>query len=120
MILSALLIALASAAKAIMDLSAEGKLKWKPSDYWLKNDSWFRKWKPPYGLNIERWPTSSTITCFLTDAWHLAQFIFLACVFALPFTWQMITPYWILDFIIIRIAFGLLFEFVFYRPLKKG
>lgn len=122
MIASLLLIMIAAAAKAVMDCSAESKLKWKPESYWWKDFSWQNKWKiSPDGfvmVGTERWPTSSTITCFLTDAWHLAQFIFLGCIFALPFTMPEYTNP-ILAYLCLRVFFGAAFE-GFYRLLKKG
>lgn len=35
-------------AKAVMDLSSEGKIKFKPSRYWIKSMSSPNKWKDNY------------------------------------------------------------------------
>jgi hypothetical protein len=81
MILSIALLILSGLAKAVMDLSSEGALNLKPEDYWIKSRSWTRKWKlHENGVTItnkEAFPGSSTVFVFLTDGWHLSQFVFL-------------------------------------------
>lgn len=92
----------AAAAKGLMDLSEEGKLYWNPS-YWAKAVSWKNKWKNGDPKQGERWFTSSTITVFLTDGWHLMQFIFLNALFLAAFGVS-------LKCLILRIVFGVVFE----------
>jgi hypothetical protein len=88
-----------------MDLSEEGKLPWNPS-FWAKAVSWKNKWKKTetgWEIGTERWFTSSTITVFLTDGWHLMQFIFLNALFLAAFGLS-------LKCLILRIGFGVVFE----------
>ena len=92
-IITAFILAAAGMVNAIKDKSALNQLK---LPWWNKEESWKRKWKirkygasavrisvkkPWYYLGlykpkyIERFPYSSTIFVFLTDGWHLMQFI---------------------------------------------
>lgn len=96
------LVIIAALSKALMDLSSEGKLPWNP-ECWDKSVSWKNKWKNGDKEQGERWPTSSTITVFLTDGWHLMQFFFLNAMFLLAFGFT-------LKFIIARVVFGIVFE----------
>lgn len=90
-------IVLGGITKALMDLSSEGNLGWKPFWFFHKADSWKAKWKLQNGimpikaekgdnwwyLGIikprykERFPFSSTAFVFTTDFWHLSQGFFL-------------------------------------------
>jgi maltooligosyltrehalose synthase len=109
MILSICLIVLAAFAKALMGLSADGKL----IDQLNKQNTWRLKWKDGDPANGERFFGSSTVFVFLTDTWHLFQAIFLAAIFALVVSYEIQHSWW-LDFICIRILFGVSFE-LFYR-----
>jgi hypothetical protein len=44
-ILIPILLFISGFAKAVMDLSSEGKIKFKPSRYWIKSMSSPNKWK---------------------------------------------------------------------------
>lgn len=132
--LSILFAVLAAASNVIMDISSEDGFK---NNFWNKTKSWKNKWKinsggrrvketkkrwyylwkftPEYQ---EKFPLSSTVLVSLTDGWHLAQAAMLFCFFAGTVLFQTITGNLILDFIILRIAFGLGFE-PLYRFLKK-
>jgi len=131
MIISILLLVVAAFSKAVMDRSSEGDLQFSPRNYWIKNLGSSRKWKwspsgvvdpstgiEEYIIEGEAFPGSSTIFAFLTDGWHLAQFVFLACVFTLIVTYQ-IHYSTIIDFVILRVVFGIAFE-GFYRMLKRN
>ena len=63
-------------AKAVMDLSEEGKIKFKPSRYWIKSMSSPNKWKD--GDPSEKFFGSSRWFVSLTDAWHMFGYIFRA------------------------------------------
>lgn len=101
MILSLSCFSLAVALYAIKDLQSHGKLRWMDynDNFWGEN-SYYRKYtsimQPPldnwyYRLfkigYKERWPTSATFTVFLTDGWHLCQFLFtiLFCISAVSY-----------------------------------
>lgn len=63
-------------AKAVMDLSEEGKIKFKPSRYWIKSMSSPNKWKDGDPRKGEKFFGSSRWFVSLTDAWHLFGLIF--------------------------------------------
>jgi len=74
---------LAGFAKAICDLSEEGKLKFYRKTFWIKDLSWVNKYKldklnRPIRINgkyVEKFWGSTTIFVMFTDAWHLFGFI---------------------------------------------
>lgn len=113
MILSICLIVIAAFAKSFMDLSADGKL----IDQLNKQNTWRMKWKDGDPAKGERFPGSSTVFVFASDFWHLMQAIFLTAIFALVVSYD-VTHSWWLDFIVIRILFGVSFE-AFYRWIAK-
>lgn len=86
-------------------------------EWWNPVESWKRKWKNGNRLDGERFPGSSTVFVFVTDAWHFFKSITftsmaLSIVFYNPaFTW------W-LDFILYDLTFSLSFELSF-RIMKK-
>jgi len=63
-------------AKAVMDLSEEGKIKFKPSRYWIKAMSSPNKWKDGDPRKGEKFFGSSRWFVSLTDAWHVFGFVF--------------------------------------------
>ena len=63
-------------AKAVMDLSEEGKIKFKPSRYWIKSMSSPNKWKDGDPRKGEKFFGSSRWFVSLTDAWHVFGFVF--------------------------------------------
>lgn len=62
-------------AKAVMDLSEEGKIKFKP---WIKAMSSPNKWKDGDPRKGEKFFGSSRWFISLTDAWHVFGYIFRA------------------------------------------
>jgi hypothetical protein len=73
--------------------------------------------KPEYP---EKFPFSSTALVFLTDRWHLSQFIMLRCFYAAiaisitgSFFWALV-----LIFVVFPMVLGFSFE-TFYRSLRK-
>ena len=58
-------------AKAIMDLSEEGKLKFKKKSFWIKELYYINKWKNVDKKQGEKFFGSSRWFVSLTDAWHL-------------------------------------------------
>ena len=63
-------------SKAVMDLSEEGKIKFKPSRYWIKSMSSPNKWKDGDPRKGEKFFGSSRWFVSLTDAWHVFGFVF--------------------------------------------
>lgn len=63
-------------SKAVMDLSEEGKIKFKPSRYWIKAMSSPNKWKDGDPRKGEKFFGSSRWFVSLTDAWHVFGYIF--------------------------------------------
>ena len=59
-----------------MDLSEEGKIKFKPSRYWIKSMSSPNKWKDGDTRKGEKFFGSSRWFVSLTDAWHVFSFVF--------------------------------------------
>lgn len=65
-------------AKAVADLSDEGKLKWLPYDLWLKEKSSNRKYKCDKdsnpiivnGKKLEAFPLSTSLLVMFVDGWH--------------------------------------------------
>tara|TARA_Y100000401_G_C8325855_1_gene228230 strand:+ start:8446 stop:8835 length:390 start_codon:yes stop_codon:yes gene_type:complete len=87
--------------------------------------SWKNKWKNGDRKNGERFIGSSTIFVWTTDLWHLAQsfmitFFCLGIVFYQPFidigiSWLNL----IIDFIIYKTTFSLVFELFFSKIFKR-
>lgn len=63
-------------AKAVMDLSEEGKIKLKPSRYWIKSMSSPNKWKDGDPRKGEKFFGSSRWFVSLTDIWYVFGFVF--------------------------------------------
>ena len=77
-ILIPILLIFSGFAKAVMDLSEEGKIKFKPSRYWIKSMSSPNKWKDGDPRKGEKFFGSSRWFVSLTDAWHMFGYIFRA------------------------------------------
>ena len=89
--------------------------------FWSPFHSWRNKWKEGKPLYGERFLGSTTIFVFLTDAWHLFQFIFLNSLVIgcfLVFRSNTFTN-GIIHFIIINIVFRMTFEIFFKFLLNK-
>ena len=87
------------------------------SEFLDHRKSWPRKWKT--GTREERFPGSSTVFDFLTDGWHLAQALMIAC-FLLGVVWYepVFGEWW--DFIGLYGVFALVFEIFFSRVLNSS
>ena len=140
-----ILMIMAAISNAVMDRSALNQLWGK---WWNKGDSWEFKWKlsniasmkgelkpnnkrlwyylwlykPDY---IEKFPYSSTMFVWVTDAWHLFQFIMLSC-FQLAISLNINFIYFdvnqfyneVLEFLALKIIFSLVF-LLFYNKILK-
>ena len=112
MILTIVLLVVASIANVIMDLSSESVLK----GYWDKNISWKNKYKLGKKEDGPAFPGSTTIFVWTTDGWHLMQMIFHT-------SWQLAIAiqfsYWFYYFILIKIIFSGVFELIYSRFKTK-
>lgn len=99
--IAAILLILAIVAYSCSQLLIHGKFRWMSKDpygFWGE-ESYVRKYKLPPGMvqnekdrYKERFPLSTTFLVFLTDGYHLMQFIFflslsLSFTFAISFSW---------------------------------
>ena len=117
------LIVAAAVSEAIMDkiqfhydrsIFSDPKLK---QTFWNPNESWKNKWKDDW--KTERFPGSSTIFVFTTDAWHLFKFFRNTSLFIglplLMFGFNHI----IIEMIMARIMYGITFTLYFDKILVK-
>ena len=123
-ILCLALIAIASAANAVMDTLS---FRFSQSVFasatnarnWLDpQTSWRNKWKNGDPVQGEAFLFSSTALVALTDAWHLAKAIAILCILLailLPFTLVFKLPWfgWLGIFVGMKLLYGLVFEGLF-------
>ena len=87
-------------------------------DYWNPNLSWANKWKDYNPDKGERFLGSSTIFVALTDGWHLFKSLMLTFLsIAIALHTNIYHP--IVDFLLVRIAFGIGFNLFFKKILFK-
>jgi hypothetical protein len=104
-----LLILLAAVFNSLMDLSSEDRFG---SDWWDKTTGSANKWKNGDKEQGEAFFLSSTALVWLTDGWHLFQFMFHT-------SWQLAIainlehPIWF--FIALKVLFSMTFEFIYSR-----
>jgi hypothetical protein len=110
--ITTILIIIAAVSNAFMDLSAEDSFKY---DWLNKSKSWCYKYKNKSPEQGEAFLFSTTILVFLTDGWHLFQFLFHTS-WQLAFSMQF--DRWIVTFVFTKIFFSLLFE-LFYSSIKN-
>lgn len=110
------LILIAAICKAVSDTLADhyGHSIFRGS-WWDKSTSWRNKWKNGDPANGEAFPGSSTVLVFTTDAWHLFNMVQYTAFFLAVVLYQPVFSWWV-DFLIGRVAFGLVFE-LFYKWL---
>lgn len=119
--LSLILLFIAGISKAVMDtLNFHYDLSifenFKKQNWWNPAISWMNKYKDGDISKGEKFPGSTTVFVWLTDAWHFFQHIMifsliLSIVLYLPFT-----PFLLLDFVILYITFTGTFE-LFYSKI---
>lgn len=131
-------------AYAIKDLHSHGKLRWITEDlhgFWGKI-SWYRKYecvekfdeiihekyldpvKAPktwyykrFKIKYkEKWFTSATATVFLTDGWHLAQFVFVNSLLA---GFAILTHRPLLWFVVFRTIWFIVFNLSYSKLFSK-
>ena len=90
LLLCLLLARIAGAAKAAMDLSADGKIDhW--GNFWSKSKSWTYKYKNGDPKQGPKFWGSTTLLVSWTDGWHLAQSVYIwsfaSSLVLWPYTW---------------------------------
>lgn len=126
------LIIIASIADSVLDslqfhYSISIFKKFKNQQFFNPELSWKNKWKLDEKGNIigEKFLGSSTIFTSLTDAWHFFKFIMLTSLFATIVLYKPIIELngdfveLVVNFILLRAIYGVVFEFVFSRILVK-
>ena len=84
--------------------------------YFNPKYSWKNKYKNGNPILGERFFLSTTMFVFLTDFWHLIQFFYLTSMFLAIVLYKPIFDSVIIDFIVLRVAFGIVFN-LFYNVL---
>lgn len=122
-ILSILLALVSGIAKAICDLSEEGKLKFKKKSFWIKELSYINKWKNGDKKQGEKFFGSSRWFVMFTDAWHLFGFlerVSLVISFTIVGHLVSINAYFLFGVLVNYIVFtGVFHIFHTYKILKK-
>lgn len=122
-ILSIVFSVISGFAKAIMDLSEEGKLKFKKKSFWIKELSYINKWKNGDKKQGEKFFGSSRWFVMFTDAWHLFGFlerVSLVISFTIVGHLVSINAYFLFGVLVNYIVFtGVFHIFHTYKILKK-
>lgn len=115
--ISLILVLLSGIFKAVMDKLQfhyfDSVFKNLKSSFWNPKVSWINKYKDNDPELGEKFPGSSTIFVWATDAWHLFQSINIILLMLAIVFYESFTGYKILDFIIYRIAYSFTFELFF-------
>ena len=111
-----LLVSISAVAKAIMDTLqfhySKSIFEAHNDNYWDASISWVRKYSDVERRIRKKWFNLIPIPVLFTDGWYLFQSIFLTSLFLVI---GLHTPVinWIVDFLILRVFFGIIF-YVFY------
>ena len=122
-IISLIFATLSGFCKAIMDLSEQSDLKFTPTIFWIKNQSWKNKWKGGLRKNGEKFFGSSSWFVALTDGWHLFKSLMLLCLVSAAVLYTPLFPeytYRLLEIFILHTWFGIIFELFFGTFFIKG
>lgn len=115
-IILVLISAIAKAAMDILQFDFYNSIFSKYGNYFNPEYSWKNKWNED--LSSERFLFSTTILVWITDGWHLFQFIFLnLLIIGIMFYDPKINI--LLDFVILRILFGITFELFYSIIFRK-
>ena len=92
-------------------------INFKNQQFWNPKISWKNKWKNGGKDNGEKFPFSSTLFVFTTDAWHLAKFFRNLCIVIAMFLfiYSPANPTSIFYLILGRVLWGVVFEISFSR-----
>lgn len=109
---SLILIAVAAILNGVMDVLANhfkesifSRFRWY---WWNPTMSWENKWRRGRKENGERFPGSSTVFVWLTDAWHLFKGLMLISVMAAIIFYKPV--FGMYDFFLLFIVWGAFFE----------
>jgi len=86
--------------------------KFKNQQWWNPKLSWKNKYKDrgdSFIVNLFE-KIDNTFFVFVTDAWHLSQSIMITAMIMAIVLYQPITPYILLDILILRVSFGIGFK----------
>ena len=133
--ISLILIALAGALNATYEILFTGFnqsiFKKLNPEFWNPLESWKFKWASPFPQPVEdkwyyfgflprykeRFPYSSTVFVFLTDAWHLFKALMLGCIMLAVVNYSvLVTPF--IDFILLYVTFTFTFTMFFDYVLR--
>lgn len=127
-----LLFAIAGMFNAVMDklqfhynksifppLGSDHKLLGGGHNYWNPDVSWANKYKDNDPSKGAKFPLSTSVLVFLTDGWHMMQFMMLNA-FALAAT-PLMDNIWhtIIAFVALRVAFSAVFHLFFHTFLVR-
>jgi len=106
------------------------------ADFWNPMKSWKNKWASPYPQKTipywwyfgfyprykEKFPHSSTMFVWLTDAWHLFKALMLVCIMLAIVSYSVVfNPF--VDFILLYVTFTfvftIFFEYIFRKSITK-
>jgi hypothetical protein len=96
--------------------------------FWNPKLSWLNKWEMRDGVRVEKFFLSSTLLVFLTDGWHLMNFVWASSIFTAIGVMLMHTCGFsfviaVSHIIVFRVAYGLgfylSFEKEFFRYICK-
>ena len=85
--------------------------------FWDPSSSWVNKYKNNDPKQGEKFFGSTTFLVMLSDGFHLSQWGFLTCIFLTISLNSHITPYFLLDFIILKGTFQTTFQLLFQNNL---
>lgn len=102
------LLFIAAIFKSLADLSAEGKIPFGDPFYFYKDLSWTNKYKK--NTREPKFFLSTTVLVFLTDFWHLCNFIFFTSI-QLAISLSLFNGWYVvLGFICIKIVISMIME----------
>lgn len=86
-------------------------------NFWNPIISWVNKYKNNDPKQGEKFFGSTTFLTWTTDGFHFFQMLFLTCIFLVISLNTHITPYFFLDFIILKGIFQTTFQLLFSKNL---
>ncbi|WP_125077717.1 hypothetical protein [Rufibacter latericius] len=94
---------------------------WNKYQFWNPQISWSAKWKNGDPKQGEAFPLSSTVLVFLTDGWHLFNFIQYTCLTLALVVFKLQEPMvslWV-DVALMAILFRVVFQFCYSKVFVK-
>ncbi|GAA4299336.1 hypothetical protein [Nibribacter koreensis] len=106
----------AGLCKALADACAHGKVRF--TSQWFSVDSWRNKWRDGDAAKGERFPLSSTLLVWTTDAWHFANMLQLWCWLLALACYEPVL-FWLWDVLILHVVFTASFHAGYYWIFAK-